>query len=704
MDADPERLDRASRLLGWIAGGLAASWFLFPSRAFPLESLVGCVFGALVVAVALANAASTNPRGLVRALTHPAVLALGLFSFWSLARWAGGRMPVTPTSVAGFPPGEPPAAGGLARILSAGRPGAIASGLMIPAAVAGLAIAVSGARAGALSLAGARRVLVLAGLCFAAHGLYQYGIGYERDMKALREEVSDPDAPSNLMDQSLLHALREKRVGGRLGNGNLFAALLATLGGVALAGRSLPSGRPRATNALAWSAWALCLFAILLSRSRGGMLTALLATAWGWKSGAGVAGVAGGGTDDGTPGRARFARSRLAIAAAILGASVVAGALGFFDRLGKADSVRERLHYWRVAADIWRTAPLTGAGGGAFPLLYPTFKPGPARESRYAHSWPMHLGAETGLIGVGLFALFVAATMTTALPRPGATAGGERESARGEFDDMAALRREGRIFAGAFALLAFNGLFEYGMQTREFLMLAAFLGGAAAGARVGVEGDSADGAPGKSAPPPTATRARAIPRLAVAVLLLGPPAAWSACLVPGLHLATFREWEARVAARAGDPDAAAENYALAIRWTPDNEGLVAGRAAMLAASGPVHLEEAFRLLGVAARLNPLSAGIASERADLASRAGLNDDASRFLDRAVELHPRDAGHRIERARFRLARGDREGAAADLATLDGERMPVWPYLKPELESLRAALAPVGADAGAGAGVAR
>jgi O-antigen ligase len=75
-------------------------------------------------------------------------------------------------------------------------------------------------------------------------------------------------------------------------------------------------------------------------------------------------------------------------------------------RLGTVSGPRYDI--WRVAVDQFRAAPLAGAGEGSFRVAY-------YRERRTdrnladAHSLPLRLLAETGLIGAGLFVLWLAA-------------------------------------------------------------------------------------------------------------------------------------------------------------------------------------------------------------------------------------------------------------------------------------------------------
>jgi O-antigen ligase len=65
------------------------------------------------------------------------------------------------------------------------------------------------------------------------------------------------------------------------------------------------------------------------------------------------------------------------------------------------DSIfNNRLPYWREAADSITERPLFGAGPGTFYLLSKRFQEAPNKYSWFAHSFPLELGAEVGLLGV----------------------------------------------------------------------------------------------------------------------------------------------------------------------------------------------------------------------------------------------------------------------------------------------------------------
>jgi O-antigen ligase len=84
-----------------------------------------------------------------------------------------------------------------------------------------------------------------------------------------------------------------------------------------------------------------------------------------------------------------------------------------------------RYDIWRVAVDQFGEAPLAGAGEGSYRFAY-------YRERRTdrnladAHSLPLRLLAETGLIGFGLFALWLVALGLAIAGRAGLAAPGER--------------------------------------------------------------------------------------------------------------------------------------------------------------------------------------------------------------------------------------------------------------------------------------
>jgi tetratricopeptide (TPR) repeat protein len=143
---------------------------------------------------------------------------------------------------------------------------------------------------------------------------------------------------------------------------------------------------------------------------------------------AGLAGALMGGLQQSALGRVELPRPgrRAVVAAAVVATLgvVVVGVLSFDairDRVSAARDAEldqgarissldpeERFDYWRVSLDMWRDAPIGGAGAGNFERVY-TREREERKPARYAHNiWLRFLG-ETGLVGLLLFAGFLGA-------------------------------------------------------------------------------------------------------------------------------------------------------------------------------------------------------------------------------------------------------------------------------------------------------
>ena len=71
-------------------------------------------------------------------------------------------------------------------------------------------------------------------------------------------------------------------------------------------------------------------------------------------------------------------------------------------------AVKQRLAFWMAGIGMVIDYPLTGIGIGNYAARYPDYKIGPWTESiGHAHNLYIHLAAETGLIGLGLFVIFL---------------------------------------------------------------------------------------------------------------------------------------------------------------------------------------------------------------------------------------------------------------------------------------------------------
>jgi len=66
-----------------------------------------------------------------------------------------------------------------------------------------------------------------------------------------------------------------------------------------------------------------------------------------------------------------------------------------------------RFSYWLSALRMWRQNTWTGVGIGGYPTAFPFFKVGQVQSTLFAHSFPLELLSETGIVGVIATVLFV---------------------------------------------------------------------------------------------------------------------------------------------------------------------------------------------------------------------------------------------------------------------------------------------------------
>lgn len=84
---------------------------------------------------------------------------------------------------------------------------------------------------------------------------------------------------------------------------------------------------------------------------------------------------------------------------------------------GDADfAITQRIAFWVAGARMVADRPLTGVGAGNFDESYPDYNIGIWGESLgHAHNLYLNLAAETGLIGAGLFVVFLAGVLAKAV-------------------------------------------------------------------------------------------------------------------------------------------------------------------------------------------------------------------------------------------------------------------------------------------------
>jgi len=225
-------------------------------------------------------------------------------------------------------------------------------------------------------------------------------------------------------------------------------------------------------SALPTLAWCLLFVGLAFTRSRAGLLAALL-----------VAALQGAAIGTRT-GRRWLAAS--GVVAALAGVALVS-LLGFQQGLGRllgvgADRLQagDRIEVARSTLELWRRFPLTGSGLGSFREAFPMVRTaGASGDYHHAHSEPLELAATTGAVGV---ALALAALAVCALRLRRVFLEGERSE-----DRAAALAG-----LGALATALVHGLADFGLTLPPNALALAVLVGAASAARTATPADDGD--------------------------------------------------------------------------------------------------------------------------------------------------------------------------------------------------------------------
>lgn len=295
-------------------------------------------------------------------------------------------------------------------------------------------------------------------------------------------------------------------------------------------------------------------------------------------------------------------------------------------RLGELGS--NRADFYRVALDAFAERPVRGAGLDNYQEVY--LRLGSARETpRYAHSWPLSVLAQLGLIGALLAAGWLAATGWAA---------------------AAALRRPGELATAvaAGALAAFAGFLVHGAGDWfwEYPPLAlpafALLGMALALVPARREARSA----------------RAAGALAGAVVAVCAAAALSY----GAPWAAERDTRAAGAGWPADPLRAFERVDRAARLNPLSAGPYLTGGTIAVRRGTLRIAD--RYFAAALARTPGSAYAVLQRGAIASALGDDARATALLRRAVVLDPRN-----EVAAAALRDAER-GAPVDVARLNAD----------------------------------
>ena len=114
----------------------------------------------------------------------------------------------------------------------------------------------------------------------------------------------------------------------------------------------------------------------------------------------------------GCPGKSKYLFSAILIAFSALLLLIVITTKGekvkgqALDMIERADSYRFTI--WKDTAQIISKNPLRGVGLGNYPLVYPRYKTGPFDFlNLYAYNEPLHITAETGIIGLSGLVIFI---------------------------------------------------------------------------------------------------------------------------------------------------------------------------------------------------------------------------------------------------------------------------------------------------------
>ncbi len=254
----------------------------------------------------------------------------------------------------------------------------------------------------------------------------------------------------------------------------------------------------------------------------------------------------------------------------------------------------DRCDWWKTGWQMFRNRPWFGIGPGGYPSAFPAFKVGAGQSSRFAHSFPVTLLAETGVAGLTAAALFAAQWVRSC--------SADRSGSRRPF------------LIGAALFLAVTSVGLGGEYLINQLTLALFLGILVGNA------------------PSLAWK----PRLAHVVIL----AALALLPVPWLVsplLASRLVVAAREDVAANRRDAALVHSTSAVDLDPSMPDAWEVRAAALWSVGSV--DAAIDAIDTASHLNRYDANLVIQKAKMLAGAGRQAEAEKEAERAYLLNPR-----------------------------------------------------------------
>ncbi|NQT89746.1 MAG: O-antigen ligase family protein [Candidatus Omnitrophica bacterium] len=82
--------------------------------------------------------------------------------------------------------------------------------------------------------------------------------------------------------------------------------------------------------------------------------------------------------------------------------------------INSGGTIWERIKLWSGTADMVRDHPVLGVGVNTYTKNFPKYKPADYPDVRYTHNSYLHMAAETGIVGAGIFIAFLLILVFTA--------------------------------------------------------------------------------------------------------------------------------------------------------------------------------------------------------------------------------------------------------------------------------------------------
>ncbi|MGF1572812.1 MAG: O-antigen ligase family protein [Sumerlaeia bacterium] len=448
--------------------------------------------------------------------------------------------------------------------------------------------------------------------------------------------------------ESLLHLIREGRTSGWIGASNIYAGFLVLA--IPLGIGVIATQQRLVARLLAAGGVLVCIGGILLSGSRGGTVAALLFVAlcfFAW------------------PVQKRWLNKQKIAATVslfVLAIPAVLQAQGtVLSRVGGLSTLQQRFYYWEAAWAMFLKSPLIGNGLGSFEVLYPAYRVVGSQETRQSHSLLFETLAELGLVGVLLFAaIFLWAVWVYV------------KSFKESVDPLSLF-----LLLSMLAGL-FHGLVEYTFTFPEFNLFWGLILGLFVGNSLCTDCNKAP-ENAKAFGRISTIQISILSTLVACLLLL---CWWRSNVIPGI----IQEYEltSELAASEQEIGIALDYIDRAIYWEADNAQLYVNRARLASYLGADPRLDLIK----AQQLNPYSAALVDAYADYQRANGNVKVTTTLLEKAHELHPLDATHRMNLADQYQALGRTEDAkmlfegiwALKLSEEENRRLPGFSALLP------------------------